>query len=428
MALGIGGIIGGGVFAALGVAARLSGHAAFLTYLFAGVIALASGYSYIHMTRRYQEEGGSFTYLEHYVKNIKIAAVIGWILIVGYIGTMAMYSYAFGSFAAGMVGLSGTSWLRRMLSVGVIGVFLLVNYWGVRETGRSEEFLVYGKVAILLGFVFLGMWGIAVRPDFHFLSGGVFTKGVIAPLIGMGVIFVSFEGFQLLTYEYTTISGGLHTLKKAILISIILSTTIYVLVALVTTSLVTPQQIVEHEETILAFAASKMFAHPLFNRLSYILVAIAALFSTASAINATLFGTARLGYRVAKEKGLPTLFSFRNKRDIPVHSLLMVGSLTAVFTFVGTLEVITTFASVSFLIVFSVVNFLCLIDQEVTPRRLVPGFGLAGSVTALCILLWNLATTTLLFIGGVFALVVLLELLFVERKDIGSAVHHTRKR
>ena len=430
VAMGVGGIIGGGIFVVLGVAANLAGHAAFLTYLLAGLIALASGHSYVQLTSRFEEDGGSFTFLEHYVSNIKIAGVVGWILIVGYIGTMAMYAYAFGAFTANLVGLGSITVVRPLISVGVIGVFVAVNWLGVRETGGSEDILVYSKVAILSLFVAVGIAGILTRPDLHFLSGGVFPRDAFSPIVAIGAIFVSFEGFQLLTYEYSDIQGGISVLRKGIIGSIVLSTLIYVLVAFVTTSLVTPEQIVQHEETILAFAATKIFSGGVLNQVFFVLISVAALFSTASAINATLFGTARLGHKVASERVLPTLFSFKNKKGIPAKSLLLIGALTALFTFFGTLQAITTFASISFILIFGVVNLLAFKERDSWLQAAVAGFGIIGTTSALCLLLWHLyteQTVMLAFIAAVFIIVILLELFYFERDLLIEKAHEVEE-
>jgi amino acid transporter len=430
VAMGVGGIIGGGIFAVLGVAARISGNAAFLTYSAAGIIALLSGRSYWHITQKLKEEGGSFTFLEHYFDNHDIAGMVGWILIIGYIGTMAMYAYAFGSFAAGLFGLGAASIFRGIFSVSIITVFIWINYGGVKKTGGSENLLVYGKILILSLFCVAGIYGMLTKPTLNLFQQGIFNKGLISPIVGIGAIFVSFEGFQLLTYEYSEIENPSETIEKGILYSLIISTIIYLLVAFITTGLLTPEQIANHKETVLAFAAAQVFHSPLINQISYFLVSIAALFSTASAINATLFGTARLTHKIAKENELPQLFSFKNKEGIPTHSLLIVGIVTALFTIFGTLEKITTFASVSFVLIFGIVNYLSFKESETRNGRILAGFGVMGTLTALFLLLWHLFNQKLellIFIAGLFGVLLLLETLYFERKVIEHAAEEVEK-
>lgn len=285
--------------------------------------------------------------------------------------------------------------------------------------------MVYGKITILFLFGFLGLGVIFLQPDYSLFSTGLFNKGYLAPIVSIGVIFVSFEGWQLLTYEYSDIEGGVESLKKGIFITIIISTLIYILLALVTTSLVSPEMIAQHKETVLAFAVSKIFHVKLLEKSAIVLVSLAAIFSTASAINATLFGTARFTYKVATEKALPKLFSFKNKRGIPIISLVVIGGLTALFTLLGSLEQITIFASLAFITVFGVVNYVCLEDKKVEKTSVIPSFGLLGVIFTFCLEIWHLFTERLhmlFFIIGIFLTLLLLEFLYFEREEIKEEV------
>lgn len=421
VAMGLGGLIGGGIFAVLGVAAHLSGNAAFLSYFFDGLIALASGYSYIELTEHFKEDGGSFTFLEHFLSNKNIAGVVGWILIMGYIGSSAMYAYAFGSFGAGLLGFKAGSIVQSLISIGVIALFVLINTVGVKSSGSSEDILVYAKALILFIFGGLGVWAIFTKPDIVVFQGGLFNTGVTSAITGAAVIFVSFQGFQLLTYEYSEIQGGISTLRKGVYYSIISATAIYILVSFVTTNLMTPHQIIVYKETALAYAAKQIFASPALNTVSYVLISIAALFSTASAINATLFGTARLSHKIATEKELPEVFSFRNSKGIPTHSILIIGLLTAGFTAFGSLEEISTFASVSFILIFATVNAICLFDSEVTENWIIPAIGLTGTLLALPLLIWHLYQNQphiLTSIILIFAGIAVFEFIYFERNII----------
>lgn len=425
VAMGVGGLIGGGIFAVLGVAADIAGNATFLAYLIAGAVAMASGYSYARLTSHFDEEGGSFTFLEHYTGNENIAGLVGWTLIVGYVGTMAMYAFAFGSFAADLLVGTSDTWLRGVLSIGIIIAFTGINLLGVRESGESQDILVYVKVAILFAFGLVGLWTIFIGHRAQPFVGGIFSKGLLAPIVSIGAIFVSFEGFQLLTYEYTDIEGGIDTMETGIYLSIALSTVIYVLVAFVTTTVLSPEQILQSKETVLAVAASMLFTDPVIQRGAFVLVAIAALFSTTSAINATLFGTARLAHRVANAGALPQLFSFRNKNGVPTWSLLIIACLTAIFTALGSLEEITSFASVAFALIFGTVNYICLRDTDIDRSPWVPGIGLVGTVAFLLLILWHYLRTQptmLYYVGGIFLAVVVLELVYSERRRLESSL------
>lgn len=425
VAMGVGGVVGGGIFAVLGVAAKISGNAAFISYGLAGLIALASGYSYVRMTSHLHEDGGSFTFLEHYVSNKNIAGMVGWVLILGYIGTMAMYAYAFGSFTANLLGIPHGSILRGLISVAIIGQFVLINFLGVKNAGISEDLLVYIKMVILLGFGIIGGYSVLTRPEFTFFAKGIFNNGTLAPVVGIGTIFVSFEGWQLLTYEYSDIEGGAESLKKGVIATILISTVLYMLIAVVTTSLVSPEMIIEHKETVLAFATGKIFSNTLTAAVATGLVSLAALFSTASAINATLFGTARFSHKIATENELPEVFSFQNKKGVPSKSLIIIGVLTAFFTFLGSLEAITTFASISFVLIFGVVNYVSLKDSDLEIRKSIPFFGLIGTSAVFVLELYHLMESDLHllgFIGSLYLGLFFLEFLYFERNEIEKEI------
>ena len=419
--MGVGGLIGGGIFAVLGIAVDIAGNAAFLSYALAGAIALATGYSYARLTAALGEEGGSFTFLEHYTDRPTLAGMAGWTIVVGYVGTMAMYAYAFGSFAAGLAGLGGAPWARGVISIGIVVLFTGINLLGVRESGESQDVLVYAKVAILLAFGAVGLATILWRPDVRLLPGGLLERGYVAPVVAIGAIFVSFEGFQLLTYEFGEIRGGVRTMERGIYASILVSTLIYVLVAVVTTSVLSAGEILRYRETVLAVAAASLFRNPLAIDAAYVLVSVAALFSTASAINATLFGTARLTHKIATEGALPRLFSFRNREGVPTWSLLVISALTVAFTALGTLEEITTFASIAFAVVFGVANYVCLRSGDVDRVAWIPAVGLVGTASFVPLILWHYLRTNpgvLLYVGGIAAVLLGLELLYFEPRRL----------
>ncbi|HHJ38922.1 MAG: hypothetical protein AXA67_10590 [Methylothermaceae bacteria B42] len=104
VAMGVGGMVGGGIFSVLGLSASLAGHAAPLAFVLGGMIALLTGWSYARLGLVYHSDGGSFTYLEKTFVHHNIAALGGWLLLSGYIGTMAIYAYTFGVYGAVMPG------------------------------------------------------------------------------------------------------------------------------------------------------------------------------------------------------------------------------------------------------------------------------------------------------------------------------------
>jgi amino acid transporter len=427
VAMGVGGMVSGGIYAVLGVAMQQAGNAVPLSYLLAGGITLLTAYSYLKLTLHYGEHGGAFTFVEHATDNVHIAGFVGWVLVVGYVGVMAMYAFAFGAYtltaARAVIGMELPQLLRPVISVLIVAAFVALNLSGVRETGLFEDVAVYLKIAVLLSLAALGIAFYDGDP----VAMDLFNEGYLSPITGFAIIFVSYEGFQLLVYDYDDIENVERTLPIGMYVAIVIAIVIYVAVSFMATLQLTPEQLIAHEETALAAAVSNI---PLLGGLGFVLVILSAIKSTSSGINATLFGTSRLVHEIATEGAIPRLFSFRNRDGIPIYALLLMGSLTAAFASLGTLKQITEFGSVAFLIADAVANAVNLrLADETGSNRLVPALGLVGTVTAIPIVLFHLYRTDveiLLWILGIFGVLFVLEFLYVERHPFETAVETDR--
>ncbi|MFB6191124.1 MAG: APC family permease [Candidatus Nanohaloarchaea archaeon] len=243
----------------------------------------------------------------------------------------------------------------------------------------------------------------------------------VNPVVGFAVIFVAYEGFQLLCYDYSDIKNVEKNLEYGMYTAIVTAILVYVSVSYMATLHLTPQMIAQHKEYALAKAVT-----PYLGQLGFALVVVTAIQSTASGINATLFGSSRLAHRIATEKELPRVFSFRNRKGIPTYALLITGSLTVVFTWFGSLEQITEFGSVAFLVADGAANFANLRLYEKTDSNpLIPLLGFTGTLVALPIVIHHLYVTeptTLLHIVSIFTPLIVFEFLYLERDPIENEV------
>ncbi|SEO08741.1 L-asparagine transporter [Halorientalis persicus] len=423
VAMGIGGMVSGGIYAVLGVAMSQAGNAVPISYLVAGLITLVTAYSYLQLTLHFGERGGVFSFVEHVTDSPSVAAYVGWVLVVGYVGVMAMYAFAFGAYtltaARAIAGVALPQLLRPVISVLIVAAFVGLNLQGVEETGLFEDIAVYIKIVILLSLATLGI----VFYDGNPVAIDFFDAGIVSPITGFAIIFVSYEGFQLLVYDYEEIEDVERVLPLGMYVSICIAILIYVSVSFMATLHLTPEQLVAHEEVALAEAVAGI---PVLGAAGFVLVVLSAMKSTSSGINATLFGTSRLVHEIATEGALPRLFSFRNREGIPVYSLVIMGGLTAAFAALGSLKQITEFGSVAFLASFAITNYTNLrLADETGSNRVFPALGLLGTTVAIPIVLYHLYRTDveiLLWIVGIFVALFLLEFLYLERSSFEPEV------
>ncbi|MFB6094076.1 MAG: APC family permease [Halanaeroarchaeum sp.] len=431
LSFALGGIIGGGIFAVLGVVAELAGPTAWIAYLIAGVVVLATGYSYVALNERVRDvgttsAGGAVSFLEAFLDRPTAAGMVGWTLLVGYVGTVAMYAYAFGAYFGAIFGLERLLGLpsRPVLSVLVVVAFVGVNVLGVRESGLVEDLLVAVKLLIVAGFGVGGIW-FGARHGVLEYGVGVALADPVGPLIAAGVAFVSFEGWQLLFYDQARIDDPVRTLRRSVFASIPIATLAYVLVAFVTLSLVGHRAIVAHPDLALALAARR-FA----GQVGYLLVGVAAVASTASAINATLFSTALFAQGMSADDLLPDRVAPTRAAGVPTRALLVIGALTIVFTAFGSLTAITEFASLSFLVVFGIVNLLALSRRGDlwTP---IPLVGLAGTAAFLPLFVWHLYSSqfaVFVLVVAIAVVVLAVEGLYFERERLEAGLRSVRRR
>ncbi len=411
VAMGVGAMVGGGIFSVLGLAIGQAGHAAPLAFALGGVIALLTGLSYTALGLAFRSDGGSFTYLERAFRSPTVAGLGGWLLLVGYIGTMGLYAYTFGVYGSALLGSENNPAMHHLLESLVLLVFLSINLYGVKETGLAELIIVTAKVLILGLFAIIGLH--TVQAD-HLLP--LFDRGLLGVATGAALIFVAYEGFELIPNSVNEMERPERNLGRGILLSVLITTAIYVLVSLVAVGNLTPDEIRRYGEYALAEAA-RLFL----GQAGFVLIGLAALFSTSSAINATLFGTARLGVEMARRKSLPAVFSLRRRQnDIPWASLLIITGVTLLFVNLADLTIISSFASSTFLLIFFAINLSAWrLRGRIGIRPAVPLAAMiltALSWGTLITWLWMEKRESLVWLTLFYLVVTVAELAFSQRR------------
>lgn len=411
--MAVGGMIGGGIFSTLGVVVGIAGAWAWLSFITAGLIALAAGYSYVKLATHYAEGGGVYTFL-HELHAYELAGSLSWILIIGYVLTNAVYAFTFGEYLGHVVGLG--PWFSRIAGISIIVLFIGLNLRRVSETGNVEIFLVWFKLVVLVG---LAGWGLA-QWNLPMLSQDVPDASIGAALFGAASVFMAYEGFQLLTYDYEEIETPQKILPRAVFSAIVIVILVYVIVALGTAMLIGADQIIKHKEVALAIAGNQAFG-----TIGLVIVTIAAAFSTSSAINATLFATARLAKKVAEQGQLPAAISRKNAAGVPDRAVIVLGGAAAVLAGIGTLTTLVEAASFTFLFTFVVVCGLAF--YQGIGMRIVTGFGtLAGTIASIALIVRFITTDPLAL---VFLCLLVLVALFgrpIVLRYVKTENHHRR--
>jgi amino acid transporter len=345
VSLGIGGMVGAGIFSILGVVAQAAGNAMWMSFAIGGVVALLSTYSYAKLGAAFPSAGGAVHFLVKSFGDGLLAGGINLFMWAGYIISLALYASAFGSYGATFITNNPSSLLRDGLAVGSVVALTIVNAFGAAVMGRGETFIVAVKVAILVLFAVVGLWFVKVEN----LSPALWPPAQ-SVLFGAGVLFIGYEGFGLVTNAAADMRNPRTMLPRALYIAVALVIAIYLVVAVTVTGNLTNTEIARASDYALAEAA-----RPFLGEFGFRLIAVAALFSTASAINATLFGSANVCYMIARDGELPAVLT-RTAWESATGGLLLTAGLVVLMILCFDLSGIAMMGSAAFLLVYAAVN------------------------------------------------------------------------
>jgi amino acid transporter len=381
VSIGIGGMVGGGIFAVLGLAVELAHGATPISI--AGVIAVLTSYSYAKLSVTFPSQGGTVEFLNQAFGGGMITGGLNVLLWLSYVVMLALYAYAFGSYGASFFSAPSQPFWRHLLITAVVVVLTGLNLLGAAAVGKAEQWIVATKLSILALFVVAGLWTIQSSR----LQPGSWV-GPVQMVAGGMVIFLAYEGFELIANAAQDVKDYRKTLPRAYYTSVGLVIVLYVLVAIVTVGNLPLPQIVAARDYALAASA-----RPFLGSFGFILIAIAALLSTGSAINATLYGASRVSYIIAKDGELPKTLERKIWKQ-PVEGLLITAILTAVIANLFDLSSISTMGSAGFLLIFAAANAAnARLHVKTGSRRWISLLGAAGCVVALGVLVYNTAVS-----------------------------------
>jgi amino acid transporter len=346
VALGVGSMVGAGIFALMGEAAIMAGSAVWAAFLTAGIVALLTGYSFVQLGVRYPSRGGVVEYL---VKAYGTGWFSGGSSILFYIAQligMSMIALAFGTYASKLIGFGEDSMLvDRLLASGLIVFLTALNLFGSKLVSKVQSLVVVGNLALLTLFTFaLTTYAEPARLALNSWPAGT-------PVISsLALTFFAFTGFAVVSNAAEDMKNPARDLPRAMYTTIIIVIVLYVALALAITAAV-------DEETLATSGAMLMVdaARTHFGQVGYTVLLVSAVISTTTCINGGLYGMTNITYTLAEKGQLPSKFSeevrasTRGLTISAVLGLIMVNFLT--------LTTVASLGSATSLLVYSLVNF-----------------------------------------------------------------------
>ena len=414
VSIGIGAMIGAGIFSILGVGGQIAGNALYISFIIGGIVALLSAYSYAKLGVRYPSAGGPAEYLVQGFSDGILSGGFNILLWVGYVFGLALYSRAFGEYAKTFLPEGAPGIWASIFAAAIILVFTAINFIGAKAVGRSEKFIVAVKVAILLVFVGIGLFFV----HSELLSRSLWPNAS-AIFFGAAVVYVAYTGFNLITNTAEDMANPQKTPPQALYLSVIIVILVYVFVSLVVVGNLSIPALINARDYALAQAAQ-----PFLGVMGFKIIAIAALFSTASGINATLYGGANVSYMLARDGELPPIFE-RKIWGRGTEGLLITAGLTILFANFFDLSGIAMLGSSSILLITVAVNVAHLQVYKNTGAR--PSILLLAVIASLAffgiLVYYEIGHSP----AALYALVIILTLCFISEWAYRGYSHRTMK-
>ncbi|MEK6834763.1 MAG: amino acid permease [Nanoarchaeota archaeon] len=347
---GIGVILGAGIYALIGIASGIAGNAIWLSFVIGAVIAILTGLSYAELSSIFKKDAGEYDYVQS-AFNKRLALIIGIVIILAGIITAATVSLGFASYFSAL-------FKTPIVYIGILITLILslINYYGIKQSSWITSF---STIVETIGLIIIIILGIKYIGNVNYLE---MPNGFDGVLQATALIFFAFLGFDNIIKLAEETKDPQKTIPKAIILSIIISSIIYILVAISAVSILGWQDLSISKAPLADVAARS------FGGIAFLVLAIIALFSTGNTILVSLVTTSRMVYGMAEERALPKKFMLVDKKTkTPWVAVFLIMIVTILFILIGDIKLVAGFANLGLFITFAFVNLAVVVLRYKRP-------------------------------------------------------------
>ncbi len=362
--VGVGAMIGAGIFVLTGIAAGIAGPALMLAFLLNGFLIFLTASAYAELGSAVPEAGGEYLWIKSAMGGFQ-AFMGGWMSWFAHVVAGSLYALGFGSYLVFLLVESDLldetyfDMASKVVASIIILVFALINFMGTSETGKVGNVITLMKIMVIGIFILSGLWVISLHFSDRLLQYEPFVpNGYGSIFMAMGLTFIAFEGHEIIVQTGEEVENPQTSIPRAIFKALMTVIPIYVLVAftalgaIVTEEGVTSWEFLSNSGELGLAEAAKQFMP-----LGATLLLIAGLISTLSALNATTYSSARMSFVMGREKLLPEQFGevdpWRRTPHVAIFASAFLMFLIAVFL---PIQTVAAAADMMFLLLFLQAN------------------------------------------------------------------------
>ena len=367
--IGVGAMIGAGIFVLTGLAAGEAGPASILSFALNGLVTLITAFAYAELASAIPRAGGGYSFVRMAFPGAT-GFVTGWMLWFAYTVACSLYALGFGGYfwelflkyvpglADSIHSVFGEHSVVLVVTAFIASVFIWLNMRGAEVTGKTENILTLAKIAILSVFIFFGLSQVFSEPTQSIENfTPFFPKGLGGVLVAMGLTFIAFEGYDLIATVAEEIKNPEKNIPRATFISLGITIIIYLLILFVSLGAInggepTWEFLGRYKETAIVRAAEAFMP-----AIGVGLIVFGGLLSTMSALNATVMAASRVAFSMGRDLWLPPRMSkIHSTRRTPYIAVFVTGFILIIMAVTLPIEAVGSAASLIFLLTFAMVN------------------------------------------------------------------------
>lgn len=392
--IGVGTMIGAGIFVLPGIVASNAGPAGMISFVIGGVVSLLTALSLSELATGMPKAGGSYYYVNRAMGSF-FGSIVGWSMWAGLMFATAFYMLGFGQYLTFFYGNIPVAWSALGMAVLLIGV----NYRGVKEAGALQNLIVILLIGFIIVFLAFGVFNIDWQVFRPFNPNG---WGAVASTAA--TVYVSFIGFEVIATSAEEIKDPGRNLPLSMIASVLTPMVFYVLVMLVSTG-VLPVAELAGSNIPVADVAGKYLG-----TIGALMMVVGAVLATVSSANASILSAARVNFAMGRDKILTDwLNKIHGTFRTPFRAILITGIVILVLIGLGMgIETLADVASFLYLITYALVHVAVIVMRRADPEDYKPDFRLpswaypiiplVGAVS--CLVIVAQMRSTVLFIGG----------------------------
>jgi amino acid transporter len=404
--LGVGSMVGAGIFALLGEAGAVAGSAVWISFLVAGTVAALQGYAVAKLGATYPSSGGIVTFLIQGFGRGHVATVTSWLLYFAAVIVTAMVSVSFGSYGSALFFDDSTAW-SKVLTIAVVLLVAVVNIAGAKFIDRVQSVIVLVLLAVFAVFIVVTL----AQVDPQLLAPETYPPATDI-VSSVALTFFAYLGFTVISFTGADLPDASRNLPRAMYLALGITTVLYVLISLGVFGTLTVDEVVANGETALAEAAK-----PALGQAGFAMMAVAALLATSSSVNANIYAAAGSTAKLAETGTFPPVFGQR-ARVGGTRGLVISVVLVLLLAALVDLTAIASLGSAVALAIFLVVSVAAYRLRRETGSR-TPILVAAIVLTVVVLLVFAVQTLrtepeTFIAIIAIFVLAVVLDLVWAR--------------